>query len=281
MKAYEEIKKIITEDLKITNQTDYQSYLKQVHQTPLTAEQIELLSPDNVDNNDFWRFANEQFGIDCIANTKYGASTYTSVTGNRRNLGLARTIGALNYIEEFKNTPKRLLEIGAGLGSFKNYIETNTQFDYVGVDAFPQLVGVEQTTKEGFLPEKIKNLGQCFDIVYSSNVFQHLSQKQRVQYFKDIYHSLSPDGVFIVNLMLNNNGGYVGADGEKYLCHYGQFTLIPSWSKIIEDLTQHFNILQTTTRYVDYFTNFVCLPRHIRVNSSEIKKEGDQLSLAI
>lgn len=264
MKTYQEIKDIITKQLGLVNMAAYKLYTDQFlrgERRP-TLEEIELLAPENIHNGHFWQVVEELFGPDCVANTNYGSLPNDIDEGNERNLALARMCGALNLIDNWRHYQMPVLEIGAGYGNFKQYLKSNTAMVYTGVDVFPKIRGVYPTQPNGLLPLHL--VERTFHIIYSSNVFQHLSSKQRTQYFKDIHGMLTPNGTFIFNLLvpkLPPEQQYLAEDGKAYLRHYGQFTEVPLYNDFIRELSSYFYIQYETTRIYDSLVNFVCLKR--------------------
>jgi hypothetical protein len=248
MKNYEEIKEIIVNKLGLTSLKAYSEYLNQywINKKLIEESDIELLSPDNINNNDFWKLSEELFGTNCVANNQGGQyeneKPVLSVSeSNRINLGLARMMGMLNYVDMYKQYHLDILEIGAGYGNFKNYIEINTAFDYTGVDVNPKLSDIIKTPLTGLLPDSVK--GKNYSIIYSSNVFQHLSSRQRTTYYQDISDLMHDNSVFIFSIVIRggpkNENSY---DGNYYCIHYGQFTMIPTYRDIIEELSTYFLI---------------------------------------
>ena len=74
---------------------------------------------------------------------------------------------------------KRLLEIGCGYGNLYNFLKNDC--DYSGIDVVKRFDACTLTDGNG-IPKSILN--KKFDVVYSCNVFQHLSLKQKRRYLK-------------------------------------------------------------------------------------------------
>lgn len=275
MKNYNEIKDIIINKLGITDLETYKKYVESYHNdTPrfISKEDIELLSPDNINNYDFWKVIEELFGTDCVSNINFGSLPQDKISCNRRNLNLARLMGCLTFLEEHKFYKNRILEIGSGYGCLKNWIEAETRFEYVGVDVYPKVQDVQSVSANGLFTEEQKK--EKYDFIYSSNVFQHLSHNQRMTYLDDISNMLNKEsgGIFIVNLMLLFNDidvKYHAEDGKVYLKHYGQFTSIPTVKEWVDELNKRFTILYSTTRNADTgackLANFICYKPYIKV----------------
>jgi hypothetical protein len=275
MLGYQEIKSIIIDKLGLKDMATYRAYIEATFKktTPISQEEIELLSPDNIDNNAFWRIVEEVFGVDCVANTEYGKVNLSIDEGNQRNLSMARWSGVLNPVDEWRyHRDMPILEIGAGYGSFKHYVQNTTACKYHGVDVYPKIQGVFPTLPNGLLPEEYRT--KQFWVIYSSNVFQHLSSKQRTAYFQDVHHMLGKGGMFSFNMMatwrppaVNDDKG-IAYDGKVYLRHYGQFTEIPYYHTLREELDRYYEVLYETRRH-DGLITFTCYKRELPVAKVE------------
>lgn len=249
MKTYEEIKTEIAK-LGIKDMPTYKAYIDEYHRDidpkKHTPDEVEALSPDNVDNAAFWRLSEEIFGTDPVCNAEYG-NTYSKMEGNRNNLFLFESGGGLAFIKRlFSNWRGDVLEIGPGYGSFKNWVELNTVMTYYGVDVYPKIDGVDQALPNGLMgPE---TLARRYGLVVSTNVFQHLSVNQRRAYYRDVASILQPNGYFIMNNIHSDrtNEKYRHEDGKFYMRHYGQLTEIQKSQEIIDDVQAHMNVLRWT-----------------------------------
>jgi cyclopropane fatty-acyl-phospholipid synthase-like methyltransferase len=154
-----------------------------------------------------------------------------------------------------------VLEIGAGYGSLKSFIETHTNHIYAGVDVVPRVAGVIETTLDGLLPRSLVDSERGrFSYVVSSNVFQHFSARQRNQYIADAHTILHEHGLFIFNLTVDTIKlpRYMRDEtGAAWADHYGQYTSIPRGDVVYGELANRFRILYVTQRYDGLF-NFVC-----------------------
>lgn len=270
MKTYDEIKDIITNQLGLKDLASYKAWMEQhtvmvpfEKRKLVTPEDIALLSPNNIHNGDFWRVVEEVFGVDCVAATMYGKLDSDKDLGSLRNLSLARTGGMLNFVDEWRHLHCPVLEIGAGYGNFKYYCMLNTAFKYLGVDVYPKSHGIHAALPNGTLPPYILNEKGKFQIVYSSNVFQHLSKEQRSVYFQDIFDLMTEHGLFIFNLTVHyhdpatcSDKARMSTDGRQYMCHYGQWTEVPFYPELQQELQKYFNIEYETRRYSDYLFTF-------------------------
>lgn len=259
------IKKTIENEYGIVDFDSYQKYKDRKHETGISKEEIEKLSPDNIRSDDFWAWTEKsEFEKDAITfGMKKEHSKYDC---NLRGHLLALETGCLNYFfrmvmieNSFPGRKKiNVLEIGPGYGSFKNLCDVEPCVEYQGVDVHPRIPGVYKIADgDTLFPEVIKE--QKFDLIYSSNVFQHLSPRQRESYFEQIDELLVPgSGIFSFNSQLfgPDIGGFA-CEEKKYLCHYGQYTELESFSAYKEKLERYFQILSTAFRQ-DYIATFHC-----------------------
>jgi hypothetical protein len=272
MKKYQEIKRNLVDDLGFATLADYKKWIDEVRPgvTP-TPERIAKLSPDGLDCRDFWRVCEELYGMDPVCNVavapKVGTLSHaveTHMDSNRLNLQLAKSFGITSFLEEFADARLKILEVGPGFGSLKSYVETHTKHLYTAVDVFPRFPGVIETTAEGFIPAELVEVGRGgYAYVISSNVFQHLSARQRARYFRDAHTLLRVGGLFIFNLLVDT--GKLAANtrdrnGVAWCDHYCQYTLVPKIGDLYEALATSFDILYVTQRYDSVF-NFVCQKR--------------------
>lgn len=261
MKTYNEIKDIILNKYKIFDLQSYGEYrkIKGDKNYFISQEEIDELSPDNINNKDFWKIAEELFGVDPVCNMDSGIQTIDE--GNIENLKLARHSGVLNFLDDYPRNNFTVLEIGAGYGSLKNYIKAKNKCSYMGVDVYPKILNIIETTPEGILPDEIKN--KKFLHIVSTNVFQHLSLNQRRIYYTDIANILLPDGSFYFNINCvskRNYRGYKDINNNFYMVHYGQYTPIQQFDEIVQDLEKHFKIISTSRLFYDgSFAGFQCL----------------------
>ena len=267
MKQYEEIRRELVQGFGFSDLQAYQRWVEQDRaKVVLTSEIIERLSPDNVDCRDFWRVCDELFTLDPVCNLAIepavGRLPYaieTRTDANRMNLRFAKSFGITSFLEENAQQRLKVLEIGPGYGSLMNFVETHTNHEYTGVDVVPRIPGIVEATAEGFIPEEVmKKDGASFSYVVSSNVFQHLSSKQRKRYYEDVRALLVRGGLFIFNLCVDTGkAGYLrDAAGNAWCDHYGQFTAVPK-GDVYSDLGALFGVLYVTQRYDGVF-NFVC-----------------------
>lgn len=259
LKTYDEIKDTITNRLGITDQLTYKTWVDQFHartnpRIP-TPEDIDLLSPDTVDNRDFWRVIKDLFETDPVSNCQHGRS-YSVEEANRNNMGIYHLDGFTGMIHNVAGRASNILEIGPGYGAFRDYLRRFPELTWHGADVFPLIGGVDQNESTGLLSELTKSRYYLF--VASSNVFQHLSVAQRRAYYSDVFQMLLPSGVFMVNQAVHwyaDNHPATDVSGRQWMKHYGQFTEIQKPSAIFADVKKAgFDIVSQTLRGGSWLT---------------------------
>ncbi len=258
MKTYDEIKDIIVNRLGIKDLVAYKAWLD-VQRGPPTAEDIELLSPDHVDNGAFWRVAEDLFQTDPVSNCTVGRDVpekRSIAEANRINMTIYHNNGITSAFESMlihygPTSRPKVLEIGPGYGGFRDWLRYRWPgADYHAADCYPKIPEAVQTTPEGLLSVIPK--AEPYHIVLASNVFQHLSHAQRRTYYADIASCLTDRGLFMVSQFYDNGANRSDRDSEgRVWCrHYGQYTLIQKRAEICADLQVHFEIdLEITQPY--------------------------------
>lgn len=237
MLQYNEIKDIITNKYGYKTLDDWKKHVESITQTttPPTQEMVDLLSPDNVDCGAFWKVCTDLFGIDPVCNItdrRYGdnnVNMYDIITANRRNLWLTETFGFLTYLKEYAQYPSAVMEFGVGFGNLKNWIETCTQKQYYGFDVNPLVDGILPLDCSGKLVTDISNIKGKVSHFVCSNVFQHLSEKQRLYIFDVAAEYLHAGGLFMFNTPVKTKHC-------SYMSLYGQYTINPEHSWIESEL---------------------------------------------
>ena len=263
-----EFTEIIEGDYKIKDLPSYAEY-KRARGNGITQSEIDRLSPDAIKSSSFWEWIekNPELAKDAIG---FGITADGSIQDlNRNNYGLANSLGMLSYVflwRHYKGMP--ILDIGAGYGMLKEFVDNSTWMKYYGVDVYPKIPGVLALPDgDSTLPDEILKVG--FGLVVSTNVFQHLSVKQRRHYYEQVVKILIPNGVFSVSMSaagLDECGtkGFVCKEtGKEYMCHYGQYTEVQTQKEIMDDLRKHFKILSVTRRLWDNSVSFHCNAKEV------------------
>lgn len=222
---------------------------------------IEKLHPDNIDNKKFWKEATSRFPLFSIAggiqniSSKYEAN---SVTFNMAvHIG---AVGVLNKLYANKPTSK-LLEIGPGYGAICDFIgDTYGSENYWGIDINPLVDNPRIFECDGRnIPNTIPN---SMDIVYSINVFQHLSKSQRTSYYKQIFEVLSVGGSFIfASYVITENNKDLpcwsvrGEDNKCYCIFFRQLTEVDIYDELIDELSYigyDVSVINDKTHYIAF-----------------------------
>tara|TARA_R110000796_G_scaffold1673_1_gene6915 strand:+ start:2138 stop:2980 length:843 start_codon:yes stop_codon:yes gene_type:complete len=230
---------------------------------------VNTYNPDEMDAKHFWSLATkESIGHSIISRADISDRdeiNTRSFHDLHLKLGLVHTL--FNVVKIIKGRVN-FLEIGPGLGNIKILVkERFPQLKWHGLDVnclfkHPNLYRGDGRT----IPDKIPELG----IVYSINVFQHLSVAQRVSYYNDIYDKLNPDGVFLFGMFVVNetNENEMTPEGKRlfgvkdengnYLTHFfSQFTEIEWYGDIIETL-EEIGFIVVDTKYNNNYCTFLC-----------------------
>lgn len=224
-----------------TNEKYYQSKVNN-----LTDEDFEILNPDTINNHIFWELAPSlDRGAIC------GSPNYNHNNMNELNLTLLEYSGALSYIKRSWIPGNCIFEIGSGFGSFRK--EVPSYIEYYGIDNCPRFKNVYQTNEDGTCTSFIKSqFGRTFDFVVCSNVFQHLSIKQK-QHYIDLAHFLLKDnGCFIVN-----DTTYTIDNKINFSYTAGQFIKLSSIEDLKNMMCDKFDILCGNINYVNRTVTYI------------------------
>lgn len=187
---------------------------------------LNSLSPDNIDNQEFWRIVSKQYKCFAVAGGPKTNRTTSDV--NNSTFKMAQGLGAIRQLDEkFKNIKNgKMLEIGYGYGNVAFYMQQyNKDVEYYGIDVVDRIIVLKNLfeTNGWDIPEQIPT---NLDVIYSVNVFQHLSQKQRWNYFEKAKKYLKRGGIMIFSsfVMTDENKddglwGLVDYHGRGY-CHF-------------------------------------------------------------
>ena len=261
----QEFKEIIEGEFGITNLKAYGDYKAKHGGGKLTKEEVERMAPENVDSCSFWEYIekNPELAKDAIA---FGVTKDNTIQdANNHNFGLACDVSTLNYLLTYKdcvNMP--ILDIGAGYGMLRDFVAQFTKLSYFGVDVYPKIPGVQKVAADGStIPANI--MAAKFGVVVCTNVFQHMSVKQRRHYYEQVSKILYPKwGIFssshmVITPDMKQPIGFTCGDGKQYCCHYGQYTEIQKVEEVIEDLEKYFEIMTINQRVRDGSVTFHCI----------------------
>lgn len=199
------------------------------------------IQPEKTNPKTFWKATDKVFSTDTVCNTLYTGQTNafditkTNITNHQipvQSGQLGHIINAMTNIMQFGMIPS-IAEIGTGYGSFyENFIvPSNLQLRYTGFDLIKRVPYVEELKgKRGnFGKDQLKKYNRKFNLIYSCNVFQHLSKQQIKQYIKDFTKLLIPGGWLSLMYVTNH----------KISFHYGQIIELFTEQELIELLQEH------------------------------------------
>lgn len=249
------IKEIIEKKIGISTIDQYNKYKAHIWDNPVSMEEIEELSPDKINGEEFWKYCDEnpEFKYDTVA---FGISkTGTIEDVNRNNFIVSADSGVFSKIIMYRDFGMNVLDIGAGFGMLRDELRRYVPHSvYYGVDVHPKFEGCLKVT-DCILPPEIMN--KRFGFVIATNVFQHLSSSQHLKYYEQISKILDNNGYFVVTHMIDvpNRSSRIGFrckdNDRRYAVHYGQFVLIPTFDEVVKNLNKFFTISSFQQRFSD------------------------------
>lgn len=225
--------------------------------TYVKKEFIKKYHPDNIDVSEFWRLATKHFPHFSVAGGNSGCKTKEEC--NYTTLKMAERIGPLRELFQTLNEDNsaNMLEIGPGYGNICYWINEHFPLiNYYAIDVNPlfEWPTLMQTDGKTIPDGVVDNL----DIVYSYNVFQHLSKKQRTSYYKQIHDKLRVGGVFYFGMFLVTKEnkdwpcwGVKDYSGRNYCHFFKQFTEVDTEEELIEELNSIGFSYQNITKHAD------------------------------
>jgi len=224
-------------------------------------EAVDYLYPDNLDVQEFWKKSVETFPFFSISGN---VPTVTNKNeANEVSFKSQRFLKSLDWLDEGISSDSKILEIGPGYGMvYEKVIKSyaGLESNYYSIDVNPLFHHENAYQCDGRnIPQEIPN---DLDIVYSVNVFQHLSSSQRKSYYKQIFDKLKPGGKFIVGTfcITQNNvskplWGHSDGAGNFYAFFLGQYTEIEYIGDWGRTLVEEFGFKITKAVEAD---NYVC-----------------------
>jgi SAM-dependent methyltransferase len=246
-----------------TNLIQSQAIKDRIATGKYTQEEYDALSPDSPHNRLFWETIDNNFNHSVLGVPPRGISKEKIDVSqiNADNLCLAYQTGIMNVfftkMDRLRRQGKsglKVLEIGPGYGCIKNHIKAmfGPELEYDGVDIAPKIPDIWNTNERGTLPDELLKKRDYFDIVVSSNVFQHLSQLQIQEYINEAYLVLREGGYLVFSSLCAYRKGDI-------ITHYGQVTH-PYTKEVYIGLLElsGFTVFSVTSRLCDNFNTFVC-----------------------
>ncbi len=229
----------LTKDPKMFRPSEDGSY------TVYDKRMLEALHPDKLNSQVFWREATKHFPwIPIVRDAKCQSVEYANSITWRFHRQPMKWI-AETFYDKDPNT--KLLEIGPGYGGVKKHIGIEHGLDnYYCIDVNPLFEYERMFQTDGkTIPDDVP---KDLDVVYSGNVFQHLSGTQRRAYFEQSHQHLKPGGAIVFSMFIltpenrdvMNNGkrlfGNYDKDGNAYSTFFNQFIRIPWKSEVVSEL---------------------------------------------
>lgn len=198
---------------------------------------------DDVDNvpEDFnWK----QFWIDCKRMFPYHSVSGGKYFDNETKIkGVELNKCPILLAEDYKY--KKVLEIGYGYGGAARHFNT-LGFQYYGIDFVSSgtpddYYGTFIEIDKSGIPEELQKQNGTFSVVYSENVFQHLTKQQRIEYYEQAYNILEKgNGTFIFSLFTRNKEGikeFYSKEENKHVPYatsfFGVHTSVPKEEDVL------------------------------------------------
>jgi hypothetical protein len=246
----------IVEELNSIGITDYVSnseYAKRLIENGASEEDTKHLDPDVIDNNEFWNLARK------LDNTSIVGGGHVDSDANVEKINyyadlLAIGIGAEPNLS-IRALNQNVLEIGAGYGNIhKKY---NKICNYKGMDVVKNFDDCVITDGKS-IPKEL-DIESHHDIIYSCNVFQHLSLLQKVLYLKSSHRLLkSGSGMILAFCTDSPNVSLRSVDKSIGYCYtLGQLIPLMKLQDVFDMLYQCGFDVKLYSRRFDGFSCFV------------------------
>lgn len=253
-------------DSMLLNESDIVKNDNEIGLTILKKEVIEKYNPDNININLFWKTAVDLFKfIPIVKDSKIKSiKQLNEISLTQLHKPLLKLVD--DYIE-IQSKKILFLEIGPGYGCVKNYFTKKYGLNnYYAIDVNPLFKYKKLYKCDGkSIPAEVPNV----HIVYSINVFQHLSYSQTNSYYKEIYNRLLKGGIFIFSIFsylekdkerLENNKKIFGVRdelGQIYSTFFNQYIKINNVEFIVNELEEIGYTVKFYQLRLNYYA-FVC-----------------------
>lgn len=138
----------------------------------------------------------------------------------------------VNYLEEAKIQPKRVLELGCGNGRNAVYL-ANKGCDVTAIDLSQEAInwGREMAEKKGaqiqFICDSIFDVqisGGGYDFIYDGGCFHHILPHRRFTYLELIKKALKPGGFLGMTCFKHDNAGANGPDFSDWEIYHHRWS---------------------------------------------------------
>lgn len=193
--------------------------------------ELEKYSPDQLNVQAFWQRLHQNYKYIPIC----GRPVKSVAELNNITFNDAKWNGTITEIDiALRNlaVPQpKMLEIGFGYGNIATYVTTNHKHaEYYGIDllkrfdALPNLFETDGYT----IPDEVP---YDLDIVVAHNIFQHLTQSQRLNYYELAYKRLKIGGKLVFDNFIATTAnlsdyswGWLDETGRPYIQFFTQLT---------------------------------------------------------
>jgi hypothetical protein len=202
-------------------------------------EIVDRFHPNNIENNKFWSLAKIKLPLFSVC----GSFSKNIEDCNQQTYGMAKNLGFIDFIKGIIKENKEKInffEIGYGHGNLYNHFKYKVNYlgiDYYKNDNLNKYNNLLLIEKSGIPNDLIEDNLQ--DIIYSVNVLQHCSQKDRFEYLKQSFDKLKVGGYFIGTCFLetekNKNMYCWGIEdefGRKYTHFLNQLTEVDTENEL-------------------------------------------------
>lgn len=206
----------------------------------LNNEVINRLQPHKIDIHKFWKNC---MNLDPIIPINGGNNV------NKYNIKVHALdcyynwYKTMKYVHDVLDDNKIMLEIGPGYGQLYDiFKEKKKTANYYALDVQKLFKCKNLFIGNGkSIPKEIPSE---LDLVFSLNVFQHLSPIQRTGYYKSVFKKLKNGGTFVFGLFgineKNKDNEYIWGFRDKkdnrYTHFFNQFTLCPHENDVFDEL---------------------------------------------
>lgn len=237
------ISEIIEQKLGIKSEEDFDKFYDDRVKNGTTDEEIELLNPEKIDNEEFWQYIDKNFSRAVCG------SGGDKDLAFKLNLALVLDSGIINKILSYRAiNPEhvfQILEIGPGYGTIPTLLDAfRVKTLYNAVDVRPKFETVQKVSGNGELTEDI--LSKEYHYIIAHNTFQHLTINQRRQYYTNINKVLHKNGSFHISMPMSPHFNTIKYKEREYICHFGQFTPLQTYQEIKNDIEQYAKLKCTT-----------------------------------
>lgn len=233
-----------------------------------TKENIDNPGFEEEDWKEFWKLSKTYFPFHSVAGGDYYSTPDLIKKSEMRRYELCVES---KLTSRFFDKTRNVLEIGYGFGGAGHYLMDEYGANYFGIDYVSSdekdndyihngLKRFYEIDKSG-IPSELKN--RKYDLIFSTNVFQHLTQKQRFEYIKEAHDCLGPKGVFYFDVFQHD--GVTPVEDVYSANFFNVFTKIDSDEEIQNYLDDcGFDFIRKVEGRVDnrtYLVSYTCKKR--------------------